>query len=168
MLYDQPHILIEQALASKHSTKDLIKLLAQEETMVEAALNLAQNAEEKALKPIFETFKRTKHPALSFALTHFNCTSIAQDILDISTTVTQESQEHFLIILNGTTFSNNLGNKIQNKISTLVEKEKNSKVTFISNKSFLSSIFLNIEAIKQLVQKPNNIFYINQHIRPNL
>lgn len=168
MLYDQPHILIEQALASKNSTKELIKLLAQEDTMVEAALNLAQTSEEKALKPIFDAFKRTKHPALSFALTHFNCTPIVKDILDISTTVTQESQEHFLTILNGTTFSNNLGKQIKNKITALVDKEKNSKVTFISNKSFLSSIFLNIDAIKQLVQKPNNIFYINQNIRPNL
>lgn len=161
MHYDQPHIQIERALQQKDPVKALIELLPVKETCIEAALNLAEIADQRAVVPIFTQFKINKEEALSYALTHFNCAAIAKDLLDISITSRKEVQEHLLEILNGSVFSAQKAKNLQSRLERLRNIDKSSKVRGINNKRFLQCVEIHAAIIRSVVKPKNNVIKIS-------
>lgn len=161
MQYDQPHIQIEKALLQSDPVKHLIELLKTKDTCVEAALNLAEMADQRAVVPIFKQFKINQEEALSHALTHLNCAAIAREILELSLSVKKESQAHFLEILNGSVFSEQKAKILKVRLDKLRAVESISKVRGITNKRFLQCVQIHATILRPVVKPHNNVIKIS-------
>ena len=138
MKYDQPHILIEKALDTHDCVLSLIKLLNNENTAIEAALNLSEIKDERALPFIVEKFKENKKIEFAYCLTQFNCENYLVDLVLMSFDLPLSHQQHMLEIINGTYLNKeqllNVKNIIENK------EQNTNNVISMTHKNFMKNL----------------------------